>query len=602
MPDRAVVTRSFRSGPGVERLRLWQANPARASSLVPPPTASPPIQPKLVVGAVDDPLEREADLVADQVMSLSDVDSLTRSAPGPLSRMSKGGGLEARSLRAKASEKRDTSFGEVPAIVNDVLHAPAQPLDSAIRGQFERQLHYDFAQVRVHSDGLASRSAASMDARAFTVGRDVVFGAGQYAPSTPGGKRLLAQELAHVAQQGAAGVIRREPISSAKLTPDPTRKKLLPQQIERIDGFLRQHQLVIFSREKRATLDGQHMSLAQAIGVVRREAGILLPSDHVIAAYIDSQFYKYLYGRGTGGPPPGGTPAPDGQNTQSLLRQGIPLPFGLDRPSQRLEPGLTGGDVDRIRTFLTTGGLTVGAGLQPVFQGGPTTLDQVTELCRGLVLQAGLRDKVDAVVQAEWTVLVRRALQLPLPPPPEFTISFDDPPIPLEKPGKPDKLVSTVGWQGTWHLVHAGKFESTIAVQLAQGEGSVTPVYQFQVNLTTGDVQALVGVQVQSPEISFKLCHAVVKASAFLQMVGGITNAGGKSASGSVTLQVQGGVQAVVTLGKVSATVQVGPTLTLQQGQSPDFSLTPAAQGGLEKLPEGTFPPFHGISIIRGTF
>ena len=58
-----------------------------------------------------------------------------------------------------------------------------------------------FADVRVHTDGAAGRSAASVDAHAYTSGRELVFAHGRYDPATPAGRHLLAHELAHVVQQ-----------------------------------------------------------------------------------------------------------------------------------------------------------------------------------------------------------------------------------------------------------------------------------------------------------------------------------------------------------------------------------------------------------------
>lgn len=72
----------------------------------------------------------------------------------------------------------------------------------------ESRLGHDFSRVRVHTDARAAQSARAVHAPAFTVGQDVVFGAGQYSPGTPAGRRLLVHELAHVAQQSGA-VIRR---------------------------------------------------------------------------------------------------------------------------------------------------------------------------------------------------------------------------------------------------------------------------------------------------------------------------------------------------------------------------------------------------------
>ncbi len=91
-----------------------------------------------------------------------------------------------------------------PPIVHEALRSPGQPLDAATRATLEPRLGHDFSHVRVHTDAQAAASARSVNALAYTVGRDVVFGAGQYAPSTPHGQRLLAHELTHVIQQGTA--------------------------------------------------------------------------------------------------------------------------------------------------------------------------------------------------------------------------------------------------------------------------------------------------------------------------------------------------------------------------------------------------------------
>jgi hypothetical protein len=88
-------------------------------------------------------------------------------------------------------------------LVHDVLRSPGQPLDTPTRAYMEPRLGYDFSRVRVHTDTRAAESAQAVNALAYTVGRDVVFGAGQYAPGTPAGRQLLAHELAHVVQQGS---------------------------------------------------------------------------------------------------------------------------------------------------------------------------------------------------------------------------------------------------------------------------------------------------------------------------------------------------------------------------------------------------------------
>ena len=89
----------------------------------------------------------------------------------------------------------------IPPIVDDVVRSPGQPLDATTRSQMESRFGHDFSQVRVHADERAGASAQAVSARAYTVKHNVVFGAGQYAPGTATGQRLLAHELAHVVQQ-----------------------------------------------------------------------------------------------------------------------------------------------------------------------------------------------------------------------------------------------------------------------------------------------------------------------------------------------------------------------------------------------------------------
>ncbi|MEZ4771296.1 MAG: DUF4157 domain-containing protein [Caldilineales bacterium] len=79
-----------------------------------------------------------------------------------------------------------------------------RPLDAAVKGRMESAFGADFSGVRVHIDTQAAGLSDSLDARAFTIGRQVAFGAGQYRPGTPVGDALIAHELAHVMQQRAA--------------------------------------------------------------------------------------------------------------------------------------------------------------------------------------------------------------------------------------------------------------------------------------------------------------------------------------------------------------------------------------------------------------
>jgi hypothetical protein len=88
--------------------------------------------------------------------------------------------------------------------VTDTLTSPGRPLESATRTDMESRFGYDFANVRVHTDDKAARSARAIDAASYTAGSDIAFGQGQYSPGTPRGRQLLAHELTHVAQQNRA--------------------------------------------------------------------------------------------------------------------------------------------------------------------------------------------------------------------------------------------------------------------------------------------------------------------------------------------------------------------------------------------------------------
>jgi hypothetical protein len=102
-------------------------------------------------------------------------------------------------LERKATHQ--DNLAEAPQIVHQALSSPGQPLDRGLRDFFAPRFGHDFGNVRVHADGQAAESARAVNARAYTVGRDVVFGAGQYAPHSGEGRRLIAHELAHVVQQ-----------------------------------------------------------------------------------------------------------------------------------------------------------------------------------------------------------------------------------------------------------------------------------------------------------------------------------------------------------------------------------------------------------------
>jgi len=105
--------------------------------------------------------------------------------------------------------------GTEPQITPAIAHAihsikgTGKPFPDSERAFFEPRFGADFSNVRVHTDNHAVRTAQSINARAFTLGHDVVFGAGQYSPDTHSGRKLLAHELTHVLQQNGLNKVKR---------------------------------------------------------------------------------------------------------------------------------------------------------------------------------------------------------------------------------------------------------------------------------------------------------------------------------------------------------------------------------------------------------
>jgi hypothetical protein len=144
-----------------------------------------------------DPHEMEAERVADQVSRI----------PAPrLQRTCACGGVCPRCRAGGAGAGSHT----VPPMVRDGIQSAAEPLEAGAREVMESRLGHDFGQVRVHAGERAARSARALDAQAYTLGRDIVFGAGRYAPHSAEGRHLLAHELTHVVQQRGTPALQRK--------------------------------------------------------------------------------------------------------------------------------------------------------------------------------------------------------------------------------------------------------------------------------------------------------------------------------------------------------------------------------------------------------
>ena len=188
------------------------------------------LQPKLKIGAPNDKYEKEADHVADQVtrMPSSDIQkkplisglnhngSVQRMCPECEEEMqrqpiAKGKEkLQHQTIEAPEKELLMTKWSsrriqDVTPDIESQIHSPrgaGQPLDPTTRSFMEPRFGRDLDDIRIHTNATANRLARSIQAEAFTTGRDVVFNSGQYNPHSATGKHLLAHELTHVVQQG----------------------------------------------------------------------------------------------------------------------------------------------------------------------------------------------------------------------------------------------------------------------------------------------------------------------------------------------------------------------------------------------------------------
>jgi hypothetical protein len=101
------------------------------------------------------------------------------------------------------SRNSDTEEVDNPDVIQTEL-GEGQSLDSGIRSRMESAFGMNFSHVRIHTDSSAAILSDRFNARAFTLGKHIAFGSGEYRPYTPVGDALIAHEMAHVVQQGAA--------------------------------------------------------------------------------------------------------------------------------------------------------------------------------------------------------------------------------------------------------------------------------------------------------------------------------------------------------------------------------------------------------------
>ena len=181
----------------------------------------PLVQPKLKIGSPDDPLEREADHVADQVIQRS-----------PLLIQKKCSKCEEEeNIQRKATKDKEHV---APGVQDQILGAKGQgrPLDKQLQQEMSSGIGHDFSNVNIHTDNRSAELNRKVNARAFTHGNDIFFGKGEFFPETKSGKHLLAHELTHVVQQGAAGKLVQREFAIEPTNPDAEAAALSQAQIQ----------------------------------------------------------------------------------------------------------------------------------------------------------------------------------------------------------------------------------------------------------------------------------------------------------------------------------------------------------------------------------
>ncbi|WP_017326301.1 DUF4157 domain-containing protein [Synechococcus sp. PCC 7336] len=198
-----------------------QAKLNTAGTPPPPSSPDPPrspltqtfFQPKLTVGQAGDRFERQADAIADRVVTASDSQPLQKQADA-IDR------VQTQAITNTNQQVVDKQIEEAIAAAK----SGGQPLADGVLAEMEKKFGTSFKSVRIHTDGTAAELSIRLGAKAFTHGKHIFFNTGQYSPDAPDGKRLLAHELTHVLQQGeriATKLLQRSTDTPAGNNTDP---------------------------------------------------------------------------------------------------------------------------------------------------------------------------------------------------------------------------------------------------------------------------------------------------------------------------------------------------------------------------------------------
>jgi hypothetical protein len=173
------------------------------------------LQRKPRIGPTNDPLEHEADRAADAVTSGKRAGPMSGASSAASQRKCETCEFEDDTMLQRKEQGASHASPNAAGIAADAVAQGGTPLTAIERAYFEPRFQHSLSDVRIHRGASADAAARGIGARAYTLGHNIAFAAGEYAPGTQGGAALLAHELAHVVQQrsqnSASASIQRAP-------------------------------------------------------------------------------------------------------------------------------------------------------------------------------------------------------------------------------------------------------------------------------------------------------------------------------------------------------------------------------------------------------
>lgn len=199
------------------------------------PFFQPIIQAKLKVGEANDKYEKEADSVANKVVSEKAKPQL-KQEEAPLTIQKKCTNCEEeKKVQKKENKETKQPKQEANSLIQEVLQAPGRQLDKEVRRYMEPRFGYSFEHVKIHTDFKAAQSANAINAKAYTSGNNVVFASGKYNPNSTNGKKLIAHELTHVLQQGKRKKVGQKTIQRTSISKTNSDKEIQKKCAEEED-------------------------------------------------------------------------------------------------------------------------------------------------------------------------------------------------------------------------------------------------------------------------------------------------------------------------------------------------------------------------------